>query len=133
MKPGRELDALVAEKVMGCRVTWLVYKGTGEKYPHCGCTDYNGGPHSNDPGGVWDNELAYYSTDISAAWEVVEKFDYWRLETNADDEDGGTHHFDIWADNGLFCTADIRDECGIKTVSAPHAICLVALKAKGAE
>jgi len=70
-KPGRELDALIAEKVMGWRkankyeercywhtkegrkLDWL-YKSTGEYY-ECDCLFWNP------------------SEDISAAWEVVEK------------------------------------------------------------
>lgn len=62
MKPGRELDALVAEKVMGLPK-----------------------PYETRPGGDWVynvqdsfvpvRTLKRYSTDISAAWEVVEKMD----------------------------------------------------------
>lgn len=55
MKPGRELDTLVAEKVMGLK----------EDYLSCPTCKYDG-----VMGG-----LGYlpYSTDITAAWLVVEK------------------------------------------------------------
>lgn len=58
MEAGRELDALVAEKVMG----WNV----------CGTAD-------NDRAGIAPGQTASavrippYSTDIAAAWEVVER------------------------------------------------------------
>lgn len=56
MKPGRELDALIAEKVM----RW------NREHDECGL-----------PPGVYGSDniqpFPHYSTDISAAWEVVEK------------------------------------------------------------
>ena len=70
LSAGRELDALVAEKVMGCTLRWDTWRGTGERYPHCACTD-GAGPHSCGDE-VWHEELAYYSTEIAAAWTVVE-------------------------------------------------------------
>ncbi|MHB8172129.1 MAG: BC1872 family protein [Thermincolia bacterium] len=56
MKPGRELDALVAEKVMGERVR---SRGQLES-----CIM----PGANKP---W-RAIPNYSTDISASWEVIE-------------------------------------------------------------
>ena len=53
MKPGRELDMLVAEKVMGC-----YRNGMGIFVNREGC---------------YRSEIPNYSTDISAAWKVVEK------------------------------------------------------------
>lgn len=60
MKPGRELDALVAEKVMG-------WTGVG---PDVDAEIY-GWPsgHNKELGVYW---VPHYSTDISAAYEVVE-------------------------------------------------------------
>ncbi len=101
MKPGKELDRLVAEKVM----------------------DY----YKN-----FDNILSppKYSTDIAAAWEVVEKL--------AEDTHGGfalnqlrfPHRQGIrgyltsfYGETHVEATAD----------TAPHAICLAALKAVGVE
>jgi len=106
MKPGRELDALVAEKVMG----WA--------------PEYPGGwlhPPRNHPNRkkYLDHDgcsvLQPYSTDIAAAWEVVEKIEY-NLELIEDEE---------W----------IASFFGVRAFgkSAPHAICLAALKTKSDE
>lgn len=68
MKPGRELDALVAEKVMGYAIGdgqggWIVQKVIIHR-PDDGTAEWlrNG-----------QQQLPHYSTDISAAWEVVDK------------------------------------------------------------
>ena len=50
MEAGREMDALVAEKVMG--LSYILFDGTD--------------PHQEEL-------TPHYSTDIAAAWEVVEK------------------------------------------------------------
>ncbi len=84
MPAGREMDALVAEKVMGWK--WLIgvaNLGSGPKYR------YLDEPHVwNPPRVEWDGktempinhpcintewEYPEYSADIAAAWEVVEK------------------------------------------------------------
>lgn len=74
LKPGKELDALVAEKVMGIDLT-APCNGEMEIYyttPYCvkcgyefSKDDYRYGPHTYNP--------RHYSTSIAAAWEVVEK------------------------------------------------------------
>ena len=60
MKAGRELDALIAEKVFGEDVAW-----------------YSDGPdETKDPCTLWDNRflpIANYSTDIKDAWEVADR------------------------------------------------------------
>lgn len=64
LQAGRELDALVAEKVMGCKPKkrhdgWV-----------CTCDDTDHAVQSDN------HDIPYlmaYSTDIAAAWEVVEK------------------------------------------------------------
>lgn len=123
MKPGRELDALVAEKVMGLSVKReLINDGSGAFfYP----------------------ELLAYSTGIAAAWEVVEKVKSW--ETNHD-EDGYKYTLEFyfyfsggkWNAGFVKSTADEISLCGdneidIQTSSAPLSICLAALKACGVE
>ena len=123
MGPGPELDALVAEKVMGWRLVDDMYhyklllqesgtwretstKELRELHPNC----------------VWKNCQRDFrpSTDISAAWEVVEKM--------AKDD----FYIEIY-----------RDSCGWAVLfggyvpqasdkeTAPHAICLAALEASG--
>lgn len=59
-----------------------------------------------------------YSTDIAAAWEVLEKII----------SDGGA--FTLLYDHGWFANKEGFDE-GSSETTAPHAICLAALKAVG--
>lgn len=98
MKPGRELDALIAEKVMGMNVQ-------------------HGRVWSQEGKCLRETDLPSYSTDIAAAWEVVEKLKLGLLP------DG-----DKWI-------AGQADRAGLETSNlcwgdtAPHAICLAALNA----
>lgn len=123
MEPGKELDALVAEKVMGFSV---IDNGDGPfLYKH---RDYF----------EWQN----YSTDIAAAWKVVEHL------RSRESEQG---YYDVWisAAGGTYpywCgekrdkknTVEIFINTGAKhreiargesDISVPHAICLAALEA----
>ena len=107
--PGRELDLLVAEKVMG--LTTLPFtQGTKQ------IGDYIG------PVFFIDNRwkpLPYYSTDIGAAWEVVEKMkEEYAITIETVDE----IQWSIWLSN-----TKIKREIN---TSLPHAICKVALAAK---
>ena len=65
MNPGRELDALVAEKVMG----WTYSQSAMVWYPS--------GLHPM--ANVFGHTIPNYSTSIEAAWQVVEKItsDHW--------------------------------------------------------
>jgi hypothetical protein len=63
VKAGRELDALVAEKVMGKTIIYL-RTALLDREPFIEC-DPEQGSHLS--------LLPWYSTDIAAAWEVVEK------------------------------------------------------------
>ncbi len=118
LKPGRGLDKLIAEKVMG----WTEIKT--EVIPETGWDLY--GVNSKGEG---DFLIPDYSTDISAAWEVVEKlisigymvdiqthtrFHQVQLEKLVGETDSGG----IWQGGE-----------SIEGQSAPHAICLAALKA----
>jgi len=96
MKSGRELDALVAEKVFG------------EK---CICND---SPYCCQ---VHDNQDEY-STNIAAAWEVLNKHDCFELIKNA---------------SGHYICTLVEEQKEVAAESAPHAICLAALKAVGVE
>ena len=117
MKAGRELDAMVAEKVMG----WIWVKDNHGVHiepgsvDDCDCKSHAGG-----------NEcLPYYSTNIAPAWEVVEKL--------AASEDWDEHPFEIHKNYNFkpTWTASFDDYTheGWSEVSAAHAICLAALKA----
>lgn len=108
MDAGRELDALIAEKVMGT----FIPAGSN--------------PSLRDD--AWLNERGYlvwepppYSTDIAAAWLVVEK-----LKQSYDIVDilFANHYVSckVWKD---FMIAEEDAE------TAPLAICLAALKAVG--
>lgn len=111
MKPGRELDLLIAEKVMGYDpIENMVY----DAQP----------PISVVP--PW-RPLPYYSTDIAAAWEVVEKMREESVYSFIDNTQspGGKY----------FCSMVTIDKgmAGARAATAPHAICLAALRAKGVE
>lgn len=98
MKVGKELNALIADKVMGyrkkkvdCNSFWTDEEGHEPEHSH------------------------EYSTDIGAAWEAVAKIHpdifnlCWHVDANC------------WA-----CTMNDTTTYG---ESAPHAICLAALRA----
>ena len=78
--------------------------------------------------------LPHYSTDIAAAWQVVEKMETegWDVVVYHGGE-GSTCDMSERSDDddlgGYVYTQEVGD-CGI---SAPHAICLAALRAKGVE
>lgn len=123
MPAGRELDALVAEKVFNyaIRKEWV---------------------HSADePDRIWYRppgsdlfaaDLPRYSTDIAVAWRVVEKIKaiprpqvtykgaYVRVAVT-ESASGAACDVQLW---GKTCQA--------KAPTAPHAICLAALKVVGA-
>jgi hypothetical protein len=115
MNSGRELDLLVAEKVMGYAVR--------RPYDHnpLFITVY---PKDTNWQDSEVKELPQYSTDISAAWEVVE-----RMKEK--------FHFKIdWDKNLKSWLVTISDGYSFWKAheeAAPPAICLAALKAKGVE
>ena len=118
---GRSLDAEVAAKVFGCTVEWF----RGDE-PCCGCPDR---PHmdftdydrriSSDP-----NNICHYSTEIAAAWEVVDKLRFSVVFHNdkwyAGRFDGG-----IW-DHGPI-DGDLRPDPEDGYETAPEAICRAAI------
>lgn len=117
MNPGRELDALIAEKVMGLepwpeqRFNERAFKAPivpfGQEPKPCSCPNY--------------------STDIAAAWQVVGRLDgQWTLDGH--EGIGWTAKF--YSSTGGLDAVVVRVESRAPT--APHAICLAALKAVGA-
>jgi hypothetical protein len=125
MKPGRELDALVAEKVMGWR---LEERGYGATF----WVDENGKvKRAAEPCSIdfCSCEVFSPSTDISDAWEVVEKL-----------RDLGFHvgiktppkvkSCSYWVCLENFYAGKSFTEYG---ETAPLAICMAALKALGME
>lgn len=109
MKPGRELDALIAEKVMGIK---------------------NPTPQQNSFGLQVHEEIPRYSTDIALAWKVIKNIKQLPWDRN-NPNDSGVEVRLTW------CTANKNWECFIwneqmiraTARTAPHAICLAALKA----
>ena len=117
MRAGRELDALVAEKVMGM----VDNRPSGRSGEMWGIMDWYA---PGEP--VWVGDFPLYSTDISAAWEVVEKMREkgFYLDTNNRQPEGYWCEF---ADEGYEVGGQAFGE------SEPHAICLASLRALGVE
>lgn len=109
MKAGRELDRLIAEKVMHL-----------PNIRNWDCGYVYGPEHGED--------VPRYSTDIAAAWQVVEKL---TKSENIDLEIiPSAFHNECSVSVGFL--DDCGDACGpfyFTEESAPHAICLAALKA----
>ncbi len=119
MKAGRELDALVAEKVMGWKVLshWDADGGIKHLVDHNQCE-------------VRPAEFKPYSTDISAAWEVVEKLQSEGFHACVHRYVQKNPHW-----GAQFDKEDLDVICGPTqgaAPTAPHAICLAALKTVGA-
>ena len=134
MEAGREMDALVAEKVMGCSVMRENYHrtlGDGGKWEwlRCGCI---GGPHNYRDDTARDGMLVYYSTDISAAWEVVEKMGAlgWKFGMVQDGTlwDVNTYNPDV-RPSCAFCGHTPSGAINASAPTVPLAICRAALKA----
>ena len=117
LKAGRELDALVAEKVMG-RV-WAVAPMTAPikvliepQFKTGDWQELKGGEIASF------GNLPLYSTDIAAAWEVVEKLRGDRITV------GVTAY-----DRDVECEIHIGGLHTVRAETAPLAICRAALKA----
>lgn len=75
MPAGKEMDALVAEKVMGWRVTYHDHKnGRDSDYSWISAEDSNGNWFIIKPS-KWQDDWGKWSpsTDIATAWEVWQK------------------------------------------------------------
>jgi hypothetical protein len=107
MNAGSDLDALVAEKVIGCRV---IRPETGDRYPLCGCDK---SPH--DKPGTF--RIESYSTDIAAAWKVADKVGLFFGRFSKDE---------YWA---FLSVSNYLNGHVSKAKAAPLAICLAALEA----
>ena len=129
--PGRELDALVQSKVMPawdesrCRVCgWPLEPWDGKTEIPTGCVAES--CSQRPPPQVRADAPGHYSTDIAAAWEVLEK-----MRTQLPGKEIMLYWCDGWG-VGSLCqapsTISIWDSLG-EAETAPHAICLAALKA----
>ena len=118
----RELDALVAEKVMG----WKMYKGAW--FPEG--FDFEVEKHKYNADWLSNGiHIPHYSADIAAAWQVVEKM-------KADFSDGSVEGFSLWFSSNpvqmphwkcMFENSE--DHVKAEAPTAPRAICLAALRA----
>lgn len=131
MTAGREMDALLAEKVMGYTLSDLSLLA----YPKYKLFDIESGEFSG-----YVKEVPHYSTDIAAAWQVVEQV----TKTQCDDT-GSFYVFKIVKKHHKWCTyikhplwSGIHSELGKNyemhqayADTAPLAICRCALKVAG--
>jgi len=115
MQPGREMDAAVAEGVMG--YAFYRYEKDNSRCYHCGRGLYD------DENGC-DGECCHYSTDDDAAWTVVRAMWEKGYEINLSRDDG-----QIDCD---FREAD-KEWVWASAPTLPHAVCMAALRAMGVE
>lgn len=120
LKPGRELDALVAEHVMGWEPQTDISALTDAGYPPNG-EDWHAitGFSKDEVNICW---YPRYSTDIAAAWEIVASLTGFNTL--------GGKIFKLTFDGHFCCTLGDSYAHG---ETAPHAICLAALKGVGYE
>lgn len=120
-EPGPSFDRFIAGEILGCP--------TAQRIGQCRCEDEIHGTSWPDPPCV-RHEIKRYSTDMGAAWEVVEHLT--RLKG------GVSALFQItrWSLYHVSFSFEVQGTTG-QTVfedskpTAPHAICLAAMKAKG--
>ena len=125
MEPGRGLDAEIAEKVM----EWTTY----EEYVHgplmhgSGMMTLYRGEGAKWNGRTWSVDGFKPSTDIAAAWPVLEK-----MRARLPGQEVMLYWCHGWS-VGSLCqapsTIEIGDSYGDdRVMAAPHAICLAALE-----
>jgi hypothetical protein len=128
MKPGREIDILIAEKVMGYNLTRydVSWYESGNLRIEIVKSLAKAMELAEEKKGRILN-FKSYSTDIEAAWEVVNKCiglrEYFQFKiTNYAVRNEWTAHLEIHNDNLPSYELSASGE------TAPHAICLAALK-----
>jgi hypothetical protein len=124
MQPGRELDVEIAQKVMG----W-------ERIQSGGMTWWELGTYRAHPDSL-TNPLPHYSTEIATAWEVVNRV---QLLKGCDFELNRLFWGSLTEWNARFGGISTGHGEGAYSLgtgmsrSAPHAICVAALKAVGVD
>lgn len=121
MNPGREMDLLVAEKVMNLKIQ--------DKCDRSTLWDAK----NQRLVGMLQDEIPHYSSDIAAAWEVVEKLrpHCFRITVFSDSESSPTIQIVSGIKGDPYFSAEVYGPIdGCRTV--PHGICLAALRAVGA-
>ena len=114
MKPGRELDALIAEKMMG----WTEIQIVAERA-------FGLPPSHVNTGWPAAFVIPNYSGNMYAAWKVVERMmrDKWDISIYSN----AYSQFQVEFSN------DLRDSGCVLTDTVPEGICLAALSAVGVE
>lgn len=140
MNPGIELDKLIAEKIMGfeyCDLTVTAEHGLvigpgflpGKKET----STYKGKIliNKDNPSLV----MPSYSTSIADAWTVVEKLQRWKFTLTWEYDFGGGGRDPKPYASAIFNPVweDQKEELFAEAETAPHAICLAALRALGVE
>lgn len=132
LKPGRELDALVAERVMG----WKLLPDTAYGHSEQAAMDANKMAWFDNNNDYIAGELDYdhqFSTDIAAAWQVVEKLredDWWwsasyRTTTVEEIKESRPGYWVTFR-----CVrGGVRGDRHGNSSQLSHAICIAALKA----
>lgn len=126
MKAGRELDALIAEKVMGLfPCVDPIGKCEAAHMKPCQCW-------AEKPGGAGGG-LKSYSEDISAAWEVVEKLGLAVIPLVVCPENPTPGYWAGLISSYVTHEDSVIDErlVGKVAATAPLAICLAGLKVMG--
>ena|SRR3990167_5839708 len=148
--PDRELDALVSEKVMGLHIYSHTWPCGYE--PECGCYEAASIGASreyawhNENGPVfidqdcdgdipWLEPVPFYSTDIAAAWRVVEKLQESGLTLHLFREPTGVWKHTNWQAEFYHLDIPVTEREIVEAISptVARAICLAALKALGVE
>lgn len=123
MRPGRELDALIAEKIMNLKVVQEIWNDGKSSSYSLGEPDYW---YTVDrPEGYLSNPVPHYSTKISDAYEVVEEIcesKKMRHTLNS----SPTGNYSEFENNAYIGEPDLFGSGWQET--AAYAICLAALK-----
>lgn len=136
----RERDALVAEKVMGHKLVDIreaesIAREVWKTQPDCQVFLAGFHAHQEDGGFYFDGwSVQHYTTDIAHAWEVVEQLVDEKRQVEVTWENGASSAYST-----LFWTCSTTEPYGYENIAhhhadtAPEAICLAALRAKGVD
>ncbi|MBY6273937.1 MAG: hypothetical protein CW346_17330 [Bacillaceae bacterium] len=119
---------LVGQHVMGLDVKFAPRGKDGGPVVYTGDRDWlePGTPYYNDENGTaW--ELPRYSSDIAAAWQVVEKFKERKLYMSVECVGDTGYHAVVYDEDGNHLTDAYSEE------GPAHAVCVAALRAVGVE
>lgn len=133
MNPGRDLDALIAEKVLGWQEVNKNHQWNYRTGRHCyGWPDDYYGALPGQPTDVFNADwrlVPKFSTDIADAWKVVKQLRLWLLPLNdrwmACQELGP-----VFFDEDVGVVEGHVTHIGIAETEA-HAICIAALEVVG--